>query len=114
MCKVKSNRKFKEYVMKTTMIFTESGDTFLSVTYKPGEVTQKNVKLSSTLYFAELIGSDKSGYSVSFKLPFFGKFSRGGFISKRSALVYEQDILDRHFDDFIAGEPAELYESGIA
>jgi len=100
--------------MKTTMIFTESGDTFLSVAYKPGEVTQKNVKQSCTLYFAELIGSEKSGYSVSFKLPFFGQFNRSGFISKRSALVYEQDILDKHFGDFLAGEPSELYESGIA
>ena len=111
---MQNKRIFQEYVMKTTMIFTESGDTFISVTYKPGEVTQKNVKLNSTLYFAELIGSDKSGYSVSFKLPFFRQFSRGGFISKRSALVYEQDILDKHFGDFLAGEPAELYESGIA
>ena len=106
---------FKEYVMKTTMIFTETGDTFISVTYKPGEVTQKNVKQSSTLYYAELIGSDKSGYSVSFKLPFFRQYSRSGFISKQSALNYEQDIFDSHFVDFLAGEPAELYEqTGIA
>ena len=101
--------------MKTTMIFTESGDTFISVAYKPGEVTQKNVKLNSTLYYAELIGTDKSGYSVRFHLPYFMQYSRSGFLSKQSALKYEQDIFDSHFLDFLAGEPSELYEeTGIA
>ncbi|MBP3854213.1 MAG: hypothetical protein IK990_01190 [Ruminiclostridium sp.] len=100
--------------MKTTMIFAESGDTYLSVNYKPGEVTHRNIKLQNTLYYAEITGSEESGFAVRFHLPYFRMYDKGGFISKQSALNYEQDILDAHFDDFIAGEPEELFETGIA
>ena len=93
---------------------TETGDTFISVAYKPGEVTQKNVRLNSTLWYAEVIGTDKSGYSVRFHLPYFKEFSRGGFLSRQSALKYEQDIFDAHFADFLADDPTELCESVIA
>lgn len=97
--------------MKTTMIFTESGDTFLSVVYKPGEITQKNVKLNSTLYYAEIVGSQEKGFAVRFKLPYFKQFDKNGFISRTSALNYEQDILDANIDDFIAMDPDELRET---
>ncbi|MBO6230952.1 MAG: hypothetical protein J6O50_10345 [Ruminiclostridium sp.] len=94
--------------MKTTMIFAESGDTYLSVAYKPGEVTQKNVKLQSTLHYAEINGSEMNGFSVRFRIPYFRKYDRAGFISKQSAVNYEQDILDEHFGDFLAEDPSEL------
>ena len=100
--------------MKTTMIFTAEGDTYLSVAYKQGEVTQKAVRPESTLFFAEIDGSEENGFSVKFHLPFFKRFNRGGFISKQSALNYEQDIFDEHFDDYVADDPSELYETGIA
>ena len=96
------------------MIFTESGETFLSVAFKPGEITQRDIRLNSTLEYAEIIGSQEKGYSVRFRLPYFRQFDRAGFISKQSALNYEQDILDAHFDEYIADEPDELYETGIA
>ncbi len=100
--------------MKTTMIFTADGDTYISVVYKPGEVTHKNVKTESTLYYAELTGNDKTGYAVRFHLPYFAKFNKSGFFTKQSALNYEQDIFDSYFEDYIAGEPEEIYRTGIA
>ncbi len=100
--------------MKTTMIFTAEGDTYLSVAYKPGEVTQRTVRPESTLFFAEVGGSEETGFSVKFHLPFFKRFNRDGFISKQSALNYEQDIFDEHFDAYVADDPAELSETGIA
>lgn len=100
--------------MKKTMIFTADGDTYLSVVYKPGEVTHRNVRLDSTLYYAEITGNEQNGFAVRFHLPYFMKYNKGGFISKQSALNYEQDICDAHFDDFIASEPEEIYESVIA
>ncbi len=100
--------------MKTTMIFSASGDTYVNVAYKPGEVTRKDVKLQTTLYYADMTGSDETGYTVRFHLPYFKKYNKGGFISKQSALNYEQDILDAYFEDFVAGDPAELSESKSA
>lgn len=90
------------------MIFTAEGDTYLSVAYKPGEITQKAVKPENTLFFAEIDGSEQTGFGVRFHLPFFRKFNRSGFISKQSALNYEQDIFDTHFDAYVADDPAEL------
>ena len=94
--------------MKTTMIFTESGETFLSITLKPGEVTQKELRNENTLSFAEITGSEKTGLAVRFALPFFAQYNKDGFISKQSALNYEQDILDAHFDEYFAGDHEEL------
>ena len=100
--------------MKTTLIFTASGDTFLNVSYKEGEVTQKEIRLQTTLCYAFMIGTEETGYTVRFQIPYFRKFNKGGFISKQSALNYEQDILDEYFEDFVSGDPAELYESKSA
>jgi|GEM_PF-3280134 len=100
--------------MKTTMIFTAEGDTYISVAYKPGEITSKTVKPQTTFCFAELGGSEENGFFVRFRLPFFRRFNREGFISKQSALNYEQDIFGKHFDAYMAEEPSELYETGIA
>ena len=94
--------------MKTTMIFAAEGDTYLSVTYKPAEAADKGTKLLNTLYFAEMSGSNEHGFSVRFRLPFFERFSRKGFITKHSALKYQQEIFDKYFDDYLADEPAEL------
>ena len=104
----------KEKTMKTTMIFTENGETFLSVTYKEGEITKRNIRLRSTLLFADILGSQEKGFSVRFQIPYFRQFDKSGFISKQSALNYEQAVLDEHIDDFIADDPEELYETGIA
>ena len=96
------------------MIFTADGDTYVSVVYKPGEITHRHVKLDNTLYYAEITGNEKNGFAVRFHLPYFVKYNKGGFISKQSAINYEQDIYDAHFDEYIAGDPEELYETGIA
>ena len=94
--------------MKTTMIFTAEGDTYLSVAYKPVEAAGKGIKPLSTLYFAETTGSEKHGFSVRFRLPFFERYSRSGFLTKQSALNYQQDIFDKYFEDYIADSPAEM------
>ena len=100
--------------MKKTLIFAGTGDTYLSVVYKPGEITHRDIKLQNTLYYAEIIETREHGFMVRFHIPFFKAYDRGGFISKQSALNYEQDILDAHFDEFAKGYPDELYETGIA
>lgn len=97
--------------MKKTLIFTEPGDTYLTVVWKPGEVTQRDIKLHNTLYFAEIAGNSDNAFWVRFHIPFFKKFNKGGFISKQSACNYIQDILDGYFDDYIS---YEYFESGIA
>ncbi len=94
--------------MKTTMIFTAEGDTYLSVAYKPVEAAAKGIKPLNTLYFAELCGTQERGFSVRFRLPYFRRFSRGGFISKQSALQYQQSVFDRYSEDYFSDTPAEL------
>ena len=97
--------------MKKTLIFTENGDTYLTVVCKPGEITQKDVKLNNTYYYAELVGNEENGFSVRFHVPFFRQFNKNGFMSKQSAYNYEQDILDDHFNGFIS---EEYFQTGIA
>ncbi|MBR5089017.1 MAG: hypothetical protein IK093_06280 [Ruminiclostridium sp.] len=99
--------------MKTTLIFAGSGETYLSVVFKQGEITHRNIKQYSTLYYADITDSDKDGFSVRFHLPYFRKFNKSGFISKQSALNYEQDILDAHFEEYLAEDPDELYENDV-
>ncbi len=94
--------------MKTTMIFTAEGDTYLSVAYKPVEAAAKGIKQLSTLFFAETCGSEERGFSVRFRLPYFERFSRSGFISKQSALHYQQSVFDRYSQEYFSDTPAEL------
>ena len=108
-----NKRKRKENNMKTTLIFAGSGETYLSVVFKQGEITHRNIKQYSTLYYADITDSDKDGFSVRFHLPYFRKFNKSGFISKQSALNYEQDILDAHFEEYLAEDPDELYENDV-
>lgn len=107
----RTREREQENVMKTTLIFTESGETFLSITLKPGEVTQKELKNENTLCFAEITGNEKTGLAVKFAVPFFSQYNKDGFISRQSALNYEQDILDAHFGEYFAGDHEELLAS---
>ena len=100
--------------MKTTMIFTAEGETFVTVSYKPGEVTKKNIRPLVTLDFAETVGSEETGYSVKFGPQYFKKFDRTGFATKQSALNHVQDIVEGYFDAYIEKDPPELYETNIA
>ena len=100
--------------MKTTMIFAGNGDTFLYVACKPGEITHRNIRLQSTLDFAEIIPDGEGAYAVRFRIPYFARYNKSGFISKQSALNYEQDMLDAHFDEYVENDASELCADDIA
>ena len=99
--------------MKTTVIIEKNGSMYLTVAYKPGEVTSRNVRPLSTLCIADVSEIPGTGFSVRFRKPYFKRFDKEGFLSLKSAVDYEQDILDSNLDDYISTEPEELMEPAV-